>query len=86
MQGSSGCPAGETRCGGEQQHAFHPANVTNQQVVISFHRDGKRLHRQVETLQPTPDGRAGVFLTPYKAKRDGRAQARMRYWRPCPAR
>jgi len=46
--------------------------VANQQVVISFFRDGERLHRQTEKLQPTPDGKAGVFLTPYTAKRDGR--------------
>jgi peptidoglycan hydrolase-like protein with peptidoglycan-binding domain len=50
--------------------------VPGQQVEVSFFRDGRRIHRQTEHLEPTRDGRAGFFLTPFKAGREGRIAVR----------
>ena len=50
--------------------------VAGQQVVVSFFRDGRRIHQQTEQVQPTPNGRAGFFLTPFRANREGRVVVR----------
>jgi peptidoglycan hydrolase-like protein with peptidoglycan-binding domain len=50
--------------------------VAGQTVTVSFFRDGRRIHRQTEQVQPTPNGRAGFFLTPFKANREGRVVVR----------
>jgi peptidoglycan hydrolase-like protein with peptidoglycan-binding domain len=50
--------------------------VAGQVVEVSFFRDGRRLHRQTERLEPTHDGRAGFFLTPFRANREGRVVVR----------
>jgi len=46
--------------------------VAGQQVVVRFFRDGRKLHEQVEQLQPIRGGTAGMFRTPYSSKRAGR--------------
>jgi hypothetical protein len=46
--------------------------VAGQQVVVRFFRDGRKLHEQVEQLQPIRGGRAGMFRTPFSSRRAGR--------------
>jgi L,D-transpeptidase catalytic domain len=46
--------------------------VAGQQVVVRFFRDGRKLHEQVEELQPIRGGQAGMFRTPFSSKREGR--------------
>jgi peptidoglycan hydrolase-like protein with peptidoglycan-binding domain len=46
--------------------------VAGQQVVVRFLRDGRKVHEQVEQLQPIRGGTAGMFRTPYTGKRAGR--------------
>lgn len=50
--------------------------VAGQEVIVSFFRNGRRIHRQTERLQPTRDGRAGFFLTPFTARTAGRVVVR----------
>ena len=45
--------------------------VAGQQVVVRFFRDGRKIHEQVEQLQPIRGGTAGEFRTPFRSKRDG---------------
>jgi L,D-transpeptidase catalytic domain len=46
--------------------------VAGQQVVVRFFRDGRKIHEQVEQLQPIRGGQAGEFRTPFKSNRAGR--------------
>ena len=46
--------------------------VAGQQVVVRFFRDGRKIHEQVEQLQPIRGGTAGMFRTPFRSKREGR--------------
>jgi hypothetical protein len=46
--------------------------VANQQVVVRFFRDGRKVHEQVEQLVPIRGGTAGEFRTPFSSKRTGR--------------
>jgi L,D-transpeptidase catalytic domain len=46
--------------------------VAGQQVVVRFFRDGRKIHEQVEQLQPIRGGRAGMFRTPFESRRTGR--------------
>ena len=46
--------------------------VAGQQVVVRFFRDGRKVHEQVEQLQPIRGGTAGIFRTPYTSRRAGR--------------
>jgi peptidoglycan hydrolase-like protein with peptidoglycan-binding domain len=50
--------------------------VAGQEVIVSFFRDGRRIHRQTERLQPARGGQAGFFLTPFRGKREGRVVVR----------
>jgi lipoprotein-anchoring transpeptidase ErfK/SrfK len=50
--------------------------VAGQQVVVSFFRNGRRVHRQTERIEPTRNGRAGFFLTPYRSRSEGRVVVR----------
>jgi L,D-transpeptidase catalytic domain len=46
--------------------------VAGQQVTVRFFRDGRKIHEQVEQLQPIRGGTAGEFRTPFSSKRVGR--------------
>jgi hypothetical protein len=46
--------------------------VAGQTVVVRFFRQGKKLHEQTEQLKPIDGGKAGMFRTPFRAKREGR--------------
>jgi lipoprotein-anchoring transpeptidase ErfK/SrfK len=46
--------------------------IAGQQVVVRFYRDGRKVHEQVEQLQPIRGGTAGEFRTPFESKRTGR--------------
>jgi L,D-transpeptidase catalytic domain len=46
--------------------------VAGQQIVVRFYRDGRKIHEQVEQLQPIRGGTAGEFRTPFKSRRAGR--------------
>ncbi len=46
--------------------------VAGQQVTVRFFRDGRKVHEQVEQLQPIRGGTAGEFRTPFSSKRAGR--------------
>jgi peptidoglycan hydrolase-like protein with peptidoglycan-binding domain len=50
--------------------------VAGQEVIVSFFRDGRRIHRQTERLQPTRGGSAGFFLTPFRSRTAGRLVVR----------
>jgi hypothetical protein len=46
--------------------------VAGQQVTVRFFRDGRKIHEQLEQLQPIRGGTAGEFRTPFSSKRAGR--------------
>ncbi len=46
--------------------------VAGQQVTVRFFRDGRKIHEQVEQLQPIRGGTAGEFRTPFNSRRTGR--------------
>ena len=46
--------------------------LPGQTVLVRFYRDGRRIHQQVEQLQPIRGGTAGMFKTPFRAKAAGR--------------
>jgi hypothetical protein len=46
--------------------------VAGQQVTVRFFRDGRKVHEQVEQLQPIRGGTAGEFRTSFSSKRAGR--------------
>jgi hypothetical protein len=46
--------------------------VPGQTVLVRFFRHGRRIHQQVERLQPIRGGRAGMFRTPFRSRRAGR--------------
>ena len=46
--------------------------VAGQQVVVRFFRDGRKVHEQVEQLQPIRGGSVGMFRTPFTSRRAGR--------------
>ena len=46
--------------------------VAGQQVVVRFFSGGRKVHEQVEQLQPIRGGTAGEFRTPFSSKRTGR--------------
>ncbi len=50
--------------------------VAGQTIVVRFFRGGRKVHEQIETPQPVAGGTAGVFLTPFKSRREGRVIAR----------
>jgi L,D-transpeptidase catalytic domain len=50
--------------------------VPGQRIVVSFHRNGRRVHRQTERPQPARDGRSGVFLSRFRSRSAGRIMVR----------
>ena len=46
--------------------------VPGQTVLVRFFRQGKEIHHQIEHLKPIKGGKVGLFLTPFRAKREGR--------------
>ena len=46
--------------------------IAGQTVLVRFFRDGRKIHQQVEQLQPINGGTAGMFRTPFRAKAEGR--------------
>jgi lipoprotein-anchoring transpeptidase ErfK/SrfK len=46
--------------------------LPGQTVRVRFFRDGRRIHQQVEQLQPIRGGAAGMFRTPFRARSAGR--------------
>jgi lipoprotein-anchoring transpeptidase ErfK/SrfK len=46
--------------------------VAGQTVLVRFFRQGRKIHQQTEQLKPIEGGRAGMFRTPFRSKRDGR--------------
>ena len=46
--------------------------LPGQTVLVRFFRDGRKIHQQVEQLQSIRGGAAGMFRTPFRAKREGR--------------
>jgi hypothetical protein len=46
--------------------------LPGQTVLVRFFRNGRKIHQQVEQLQPIRGGTAGMFRTPFRAKREGR--------------
>jgi len=46
--------------------------VPGQEVVVQFHRDGRRIHQQTERLEATAGGRGGVFRSQFRSRRPGR--------------
>jgi lipoprotein-anchoring transpeptidase ErfK/SrfK len=46
--------------------------LAGQTVLVRFFRNGRKIHQQVEQLQPINGGTAGMFRTPFRAKLAGR--------------
>jgi hypothetical protein len=46
--------------------------VPGQTVLVRFFRRGKEIHHQTERIRPIKGGRVGLFLTPFRAKGEGR--------------
>jgi lipoprotein-anchoring transpeptidase ErfK/SrfK len=46
--------------------------VAGQTVLVRFFRQGKKIHEQVERVQPIQGGKVGMFKTPFRTKREGR--------------
>jgi hypothetical protein len=46
--------------------------IAGQTVLVRFFRNGRKIHQQVEQLQPIKGGTAGMFKTPFRAKAEGR--------------
>jgi lipoprotein-anchoring transpeptidase ErfK/SrfK len=42
--------------------------LAGQTVLVRFFRNGRKIHQQVEQLQPINGGTAGMFRTPFRAK------------------
>jgi hypothetical protein len=50
--------------------------VAGQTVVVRFFRGGRKIHEQIEALQPIRSGDAGTFRTPFRSRREGRIVVR----------
>ena len=46
--------------------------LAGQTVLVRFMRNGRKIHQQVEQLRPIRGGTAGMFRTPYRARKQGR--------------
>jgi hypothetical protein len=50
--------------------------VAGQRIEVRFFRDGRQIRRRIERPRPIRGGRAGLFRTPFKTRREGRIAVR----------
>jgi L,D-transpeptidase catalytic domain len=50
--------------------------VPGQEIVVTFQRNGRKVHQQIERPQPSRDGRSGVFLSQFRSRSAGRIMVR----------
>jgi hypothetical protein len=50
--------------------------VPGQEIVVSFHRNGRKVHQQTERPRAARDGRSGVFLSQFRSRSPGRIMIR----------